>query len=131
MTGKTIPEIFAQEGEQRFREYELEYLHHLTGLSPAIVSCGGGIVSTAECREMLKNLGFVVFMEVDPKEAISRISSFESRPILARGSDPVELLQKRMPMYLEVADMRYDTSGKTASQVSTELGSLLEQKGLL
>ena len=131
MLGKSVPQIFEEEGEAGFREREHEYLEYLVTAPQAIVSCGGGIISTQANRDLLKHLGFVVFMKVDPDEAVRRISSPDSRPLLANGSDPRALLEKRMPWYLEVADMIYDTSGKRPPQVTRELGGLLSERGLL
>ncbi len=131
MKGKSIPKIFAQEGEQAFRQYELEYLEYLEDKPSSIISCGGGIITTKECRDKLRELGFVVFLEVDANEALSRISSTKSRPLLSNGSDPQALLEKRMPLYLEVADLRFDTSNKSANQVTKELGEELQKRGLL
>lgn len=129
--GKSIPKIFAEEGEEGFRRREVEYLEYLRTVDPAIVSCGGGVVTTEEARRLLRQLGFVVFLEVTPTEAVSRISSPDSRPLLANGSDPAKLLEQRMPMYLEVADLRFDTTGKSPAQVASELGAELSERGLL
>ncbi len=131
VAGKSIPEIFADEGEQGFRARERDCLERLRTVDPTIVSCGGGVVTSPENRELLKTLGFVVFLEVDPAEALSRIASTDSRPILASGADPAALLAERMPMYLEVADMRFDTTGKRPDQVASELGAELVSRGLL
>ena len=131
MYGKSIPKIFAEEGEAAFRQYEYEYLEYLMDKPPAIISCGGGIVTTQKCRDMLRKLGFVVFMEIDPNEVPKRISNTESRPMLANGADVAELMNQRMPLYLECADMRYDTTGKTSGKVAYELTEELKGRGVL
>ncbi len=130
MLNKTVPEIFEDEGEQGFREHEYEYLKYLMGVDSAIVSCGGGIVTYEKSRELLKHLGFVVFMEVDPDEALGRIHSTVTRPLLNKDTAH-DLLQSRMPLYLESCDMRFDTTGKRPVQVCNELGAMLEERGLL
>jgi shikimate kinase len=131
MTGKTIPQIFDEEGEAGFREHEYEYLKYLMGVDSAIVSCGGGIISTKKCRDLLRMLGFVVFMKVDPDEAVSRISSPESRPLLKDRQQMRELLEKRMPLYLETCDMTFDTTGLQPAQVARQLGGILQERGLM
>ena len=131
MLDKTVAQIFDEEGEAGFREHEYEYLQYLATIPPAIVSCGGGIVSTQKSRDLIKRLGFVVFMQVEPEEAVSRISSPKSRPLLANGSDPRALYEKRLPWYEEVADLTFNTSGMKPGQVAVELGEILHGKGLI
>lgn len=131
MLDKTVPQIFDEEGEEGFRRHEYEYLRYLWDIKPAIVSCGGGIVSYEKSRELIKRLGFVVFMNVDPDEAVSRISSPKSRPLLVNGGDPRALYEKRLPWYREVADMEFDTTGMKSGQVAVELGGLLHERGLI
>ena len=131
MLDKTVPQIFDEEGEAGFREHEYEYLRYLWDVEPAIVSCGGGIISTEKSRALLKRLGFVVFMQVDPDEAVGRISSPRSRPLLANGGDYHALYERRLPWYLEVADLTFDTSGMKPGQVAVELGEILRERGLV
>ncbi len=126
MAGKSIPQIFADEGEAGFRKRELDYLEYLKGAAPGIVSCGGGVVSTAESRNVLTELGFVVFLQVGIDEVYQRISSIDSRPLLAGGKQKAaDLLESRTPLYMECADLVFDTSGKGSGRVARELGEML------
>ncbi len=126
MADKTIPEIFAEEGEAGFRMRELDYLEFLKGMQPGIVSCGGGVISMPESRKALRELGFVVFLKVSLDDVYSRISSTESRPLLSGDRQKAQdLLDSRTPLYLECADLVYDTSGKNSGRVAHELGEML------
>ena len=131
MVGKRVEDIFAEEGEAAFRKYEHDYLEYLATMDPAIISCGGGIITTAENREMVKKLGFVVLLRVDPDEAVSRITRLDKKPLLNGEKTPSELLAERWDWYESCADLIFDTSGKGTGKVSYELGCLLEDKGLL
>ena len=130
MAGKAIPEIFAEDGEPAFRALERECLLGLADARPSIVSCGGGIVTTAPCRELLARLGTTVFLEVGADEAIGRIGASSSRPLL-RGVDEMEaLLEERLPAYREVADLSIDTSGREPGDIAAEIRAVLEERGI-
>lgn len=132
MVGKSIPDIFADEGEQAFREYECQYLRYLKGMEPGIVSCGGGIVTYEASRKALRELGFVVFLDVDVDEVYKRISSTDSRPMLTGDRQKtVELYESRLPLYRECADLVMDTNGKSPGNVARELGRALVRRGVM
>ncbi len=126
MAGKSIPQIFSDEGEAGFRNWERKYLEYLKDATPGVVSCGGGIISNPDTRAELKKLGFVVFLQVDIDEVYERISSTKSRPLLSEDRQKaIDLLECRTPLYLECADLVFDTSNKSSGQVAGELGDLL------
>lgn len=128
---KSIPEIFADEGEEGFRFREKAALESMLDEVPCIVSCGGGVVTREENIELLKRLGTIVYLQVDAAEAVSRISNPESRPLLQGPVSAEEMLQTRLPLYEQAADITVDTSGKTIDDVVNETGELLWKKGLL
>lgn len=132
MVGKSIPEIFSGEGEQAFRRYECEYLQYLKGMEPGIVSCGGGIVTYEGSRRALRELGFVVYLDVSVDEVYRRISSTESRPNLSDDRRRTEeLYESRLPLYMECADLVVDTNGKSSGAVARELGNILVERGVI
>lgn len=132
MVGKSIPEIFSDEGEQTFRRYECEYLQYLKDMEPGIVSCGGGIVTYEGSRRALRELGFVVYLDVSVDEVYRRISSTESRPNLSDDRRRTEeLYESRLPLYMECADLVVDTNGKSSSAVARELGNILVERGVI
>lgn len=131
MAGKAIPEIFAGEGEEGFRERECECLLRIADEQPSIVSCGGGIVTTETCRELLGRLGFTVFLEVDAGEAVERIGASPERPLLKGVDEMRALLAQRLPWYREVADLRIDTSGREPAAIADEIIAALRERGVL
>ena len=78
--GKRVKEIFAQAGEDGFRAIETDVLRELAGKEPLLVSCGGGVVKRDENRAILRDAGFVVYLQVTADEAKSRISDTSTRP---------------------------------------------------
>ncbi|GAC1333195.1 MAG: shikimate kinase [Mycobacteriales bacterium] len=120
--GKSIAEIFVDDGEEAFRDRERravqEALHGHTG----VLSLGGGAVLSAETRTALRPHN-VVFLSVGLAEATKRVGLSAARPVLAinpRAQLQV-LLAERLPLYREVASIEISTDGKTPEQVLEEL----------
>ena len=100
--------------------------------SQSIVVTGGGIVLRTSHRELLRQLGTVVYLETDEETLFERISRRANRPLL-RTEDPRatmnELLQRRLPLYEEIADFRIDTSRLTHDEVCESiLQNVIETK---
>jgi shikimate kinase len=118
--GLSVPRIFEIHGEDVFRAAEGEALHQLDSREPSIVVTGGGIILRTTHRESLRQLGTVVYLQADEETLFERISRRASRPLL-RTDDPratmKELLQRRLPLYEEIADLRIDTSPLSHDEV--------------
>ena len=110
--GKTIPQIFQNEGETKFREYESNALKNLNK-DPLVVSCGGGITNKEENIELLKEKGFVILLTASPEVIYSRINGDKNRPALT-DKDPLEeikhMLAKRKEAYQKAKDIEYSTN---------------------
>lgn len=122
--GKPISRIFADEGEEAFRELEtglLRELHADTG-KRCIIATGGGIVIRPENREWLRLLGYVVWLRAPRHLILKRTRRNTARPLLAT-EDPAErirtLLDERGPWYLECAHLQLDTAGLNSREVAT------------
>ena len=113
--GKPIADIFRDEGEAHFRALEtalLRYLESEEG-SNFIISTGGGVVLRPENREILRRLGFTVWLSVDVNILISRTMRNNNRPLLRRPDREevlTQLLAQRSPMYAETAHLKLDSS---------------------
>jgi shikimate kinase len=125
-TGRSIAELFAEEGEEGFRDAEREALEEVADLDSVVVACGGGIVTDALSREVLSGAGDVVYLEVDADSALARVGGeLTSRPLL-RGADPAgaaALLGLRELLYEEVADFSVDTVGLRPEQVAERIAA--------
>ena len=119
-----ISEIFESRGESVFRDLESALLAELAadGVSGRIISTGGGVVGRAENREIIRRLGYVVWLDAPAKVILDRTKRNRARPLLQTG-DPEErvrtLLEERRPLYQEVAHLKLDTSGLDSGELAT------------
>lgn len=123
--GRTIPEIFARDGEKEFRRLEREIVAGLAPPEPAVIATGGGTFVDERNRERLRELGVVVCLITSVDTALERSKRSAKRPLAAGGRAQLEkLFRKRMPAYRQ-ADVLVETDGLTIEQsVSRVLGML-------
>jgi shikimate kinase len=119
-TGRTVPELFAQQGEVAFRAEEERVLAEaLSGPDPVVVSAAGGVVLSPANRTLLRRSGVVVWLRADPELLARRVGTGEGRPLL--DDDPaarlVELDAVRRPLYAEVAAATVDVDGLSPAAV--------------
>lgn len=120
-TGKTIGEIFDQEGEEVFRQMETEVLRKLAeNKGQRVYSVGGGTPVRAVNRPLLRKLGIVVYLRTRPETIYERLKGDTTRPLL-QGEDPLgrirSLMAEREAAYTEAADVILDVDDLTADQV--------------
>ena len=120
--GKTIPEIFFDDGEEAFRALEHAAVDHALTEHEGVLSLGGGAVLDATTRVRLKPHN-VAFLSVGLSDATQRIGMSAARPVLALNPRATlqQLLAERLPLYREVASIEISTDGKTPEQVLEEL----------
>lgn len=122
LAGKTINEIFAIDGEEKFRDLESEVLHSMP-LGDAVVSTGGGIIGSEKNRLFLKGKMNVVFLNSDFSTIRERLKDDDTRPLLSQ--DNMEAAEKlynlRLPLYREAANIEVDASGKSVSIIADEI----------
>lgn len=101
---RTIPEIFARDGEPFFRRKESQVIGRLLTGRPAVLSTGGGAFVSADNRRMIHDLGVSVWLDADVDVLWQRVRHRSHRPLL-RSPDPrrtlEELLEARRPAYAE------------------------------
>lgn len=137
VTKRSISQLFADSGETAFRAMERRALEDMARGPDAVIACGGGIVLDLFNRATLKETGTVVYLRVSAEEALDRIGSVSSRPVLAAAEDPrsyaVTLLSERAPLYESVADVTIDTRHQSppgiAAAVAAALGALRAKGG--
>lgn len=130
VAGKTITEIFAQEGEPAFREMEHRCLLELAPKMPAVVSTGGGIVMRPENWPALRALGPLVYLRAKPDTLYGRVRRHRHRPLL-QTNDPRaafdRLFAMRRPFY-EQADLVLDTDELRPEEAAARLARMLENQ---
>lgn len=118
-TGKSISEIFREEGESSFRELETEVIKGLSGITGYIISTGGGIVIREENILSLKNIGLVIWLKASPESIFKRISPETHRPLL-NVENPLEHIKKLLSIreqFYSRADFSIDTDGLEVDKV--------------
>jgi len=124
--GKSIPDIFSQDGEIRFREYEINACKKASKLKKVIISCGGGIVLNKINIDYLKRNSYIVLLKASAEEIYRRamIDGQETRPVIDK-QDPKqeieEVLKFREPFYEAAAEIVIDTTGKNIDKVVKEI----------
>jgi shikimate kinase len=119
-TGRSVPELFAEQGEAAFRAEESRVLAEaLSGDAPVVVSAAGGVVLSPDNRSLLAGSGTVVWLRADPHLLARRVGKGDGRPLL--DDDPaskiIELYAVRRPLYESVAAVTLDVDGSTPRQV--------------
>ncbi|SUA80840.1 Shikimate kinase [Nocardia otitidiscaviarum] len=118
-TGRTIPEIFAADGEPEFRRIEEEVVREAVLAGHGVISLGGGSVLSAATRAVLRGRT-VIYLEISVGEGLRRTGASTNRPLLT-GDDPAgkyrELMKIRRPLYREVATIRVRTDGRSPGRV--------------
>lgn len=123
-TGKKIKDIFAEQGEEVFREMETEVVKEVSGQRNQVIAVGGGAVLREENVEALKENGVLVYLKADPSTLFERTKGTQKRPLLEVPSvkDEIKrLLSIREEVYQKVADIIIDTSGLSVQEVVSEV----------
>lgn len=123
-TGVDIAFVFEKEGEEGFRKREAAAIDDLTRLDGVVLATGGGAVMNADTRSNLGGRGFVVYLYTTVDQQVVRTKKGRQRPLL-ENADPrgtlEELLQKRDPLYREIADLIVETDGRKVHSVASEI----------
>ena len=117
--GVSIPVIFRKQGEAAFRRLESEALAREAALpGPRVLSPGGGIVLSAENRDLLRSQFTVIWLDATPSILADRLHGVENRPLLGedRARDLMQQFEEREMFYLEVAHHRLESSHQTTQE---------------
>ncbi|MBO0676535.1 shikimate kinase [Mycolicibacterium sp. S2-37] len=127
-TGRSIADIFAQDGEAEFRRIEEQVVRDALQTHDGVLSLGGGAVTTPGVREALAG-HTVVYLEISAAEGIRRTGGSTVRPLLA-GGDRAEkyraLMAERVPIYRRVATLRVNTNRRNPGAVVRHIVHRLE-----
>lgn len=112
--GKTVKEIFAQQGEDHFRQVEADIAQQAANLTDAVISTGGGVILRQSNMDHLRRTGVVIFIDRDPHRIIQSIEG-DDRPLLADGAEKLyQLAQQRRTRYLSTAHHIMENNGDSA-----------------
>lgn len=123
-SGRSIEQLFAEQGEEAFRELEeAEALAALSGATQVVVDLGGGAPVRPATKQALRDGATVVWLRATPETLAQRVGSGAGRPML--GEDPLarltELSAARAADYEAVADYVLDVDDLTVREVSDRI----------
>lgn len=127
--GRTIAEIFVDEGEAAFRAIEKAAVHRALAEHEGVLALGGGSILDADTRALLGGQR-VVYLSMDVEEAVKRTGLNAARPLLAVNPRKQwrELMEARRSLYEEVATAVVATDGRTPEEVTQVALDALELK---
>ena len=120
LAGKSIPDIFAQDGEPTFRDWETKALTELGKQSGLVIATGGGCVTQKRNYPLLHQNGYLVWLERD-----CSVLPTDGRP-LSQANDLGKMYAARKPLYEVFADIRVENAGTPAETVQKILDALEE-----
>ena len=122
--GKSITNIFLEDGESFFREREKEIVIQTIKDKTGVISLGGGSVLDSEVQKILENLKEeVVYLEVTISNAAPRVGFNKDRPLLAGNPRAKwqELMEARRPIYERLAGRKVSTDNRKPNEVAAEI----------
>ena len=135
LAGKSIAEVFQQDGEAKFRELEREVIKRASRRSHKVIATGGGAIVDSQNHAQLARKGFIVCLDAKPETIYQRLfqegsHGSEIRPLL-EGDNPLERIRqlkaRRQPYYDDV-DLVINTDDLSISEVA---GKVIRAWGLL
>jgi shikimate kinase len=121
-SGKSVSDIFTQDGEPAFRKLEHDVIVELLDSNNVVLALGGGSLGNEETRAKVKD-ATTVWLVAGLAQAVDRVGMNRNRPLLlgnVRGQ-LADLMAAREPFYKEVAAIAVDTSRLIPSEVVTEI----------
>ena len=118
--GKSVPRLFAEDGEPAFRALEAALGAEVLRGPPAVVAPGAGFVAGEVTRRLARGSGLVVYLETTPAAAAERLGGAAGRPLLEGGPTEARiaaLLAERAPLYRR-SERTVPTDGRGAADVA-------------
>ena len=131
--GKSIPDIFQQDGEIAFRELEIGVTKEVAGMKNVVIACGGGLVLNKINIDRLTESAGIVYLTASPGVILRRISKEVGQRPLLEVDNPIqtirELLRFRKPFYERAAAITINTSKLDINTVAEQIiGKLKEDE---
>lgn len=130
-TGRSIPDIFARDGEAAFRALEAEVCRELGAERDLVIATGGWTLGTPENRAAIAAGSLIICLRADAATLIERLGSAEGRPMLADPDWPARLralLARRLPVYLSFP-LQVNTAHMSVGQAADRVLALWEAFG--
>lgn len=135
--GRSIAEIFEEDGQGAFRTLELEYLDRIISdykdfPATMILSLGGGTVLTPQCAALIKENAVCVYLKASAAEIVKNleITGIENRPLLKDSGNLQEtvesLLRAREAVYEKCADIIIEIDGLSPTEIAERIEEELQ-----
>ncbi len=118
-----IADIFARDGEERFRTLERQAVRRVAARDGIVIATGGGCVLDAANVAELKKNGRIIFLRASLQTLAARLEGDTERPLLSGGVQKriAELLPARTPAYMAAADFVVDTDGLAPGDIAVRI----------
>ena len=123
--GMSIPQMFAEKGEEFFRTAETEAVKELASAN-GVIACGGGAMLKKINSEIANENGVVVYIDIDFESCYERIKDCTNRPIVANNTKEQlkAIYDGRVPVYKEHSALSVDGNG-TPQEIAEKIAALL------
>jgi shikimate kinase len=128
-TGASVATIFEIEGEAGFRRRESDLLAELTLQEGIVLATGGGAVLAPDNRKLMRQRGFVVWLQASVEQQLARLARDRQRPLLDapdRRERLEQLARERDPLYRALADFAVAGGDETCQHAAQRIAALLE-----
>jgi shikimate kinase len=129
--GKSIPDIFAQDGEIAFRELEIAVTKEIAAGQNQVIACGGGVVLNQINIDRLRQQSRIIYLTASPEAILERTAAEAGQRPLLEVEKPArtirEMLTFREPFYKRAADIEIDTSRLGVDAVAEEIVRKLKE----
>ena len=126
--GYSIPDIFKEFGEEHFRNLETEQLRKMKALENHVISTGGGIILKNDNKKLMKDLGIIIFLDINISSQVDRVKNRKNRPLLNDQNlkdNLLSLKKTRDPIYKKISNYIIDVSGKERDQIINEIQKII------
>jgi shikimate kinase len=124
--GKSIREIFDEDGEEAFRQIESDTLYSVREMNRLVIATGGGAPVRQENQEFFENLASTFYLEVSFEEFLNRTGRDHTRPLLDRSEmELAKLYKSRVSIYRSLGQ-RVVTDSRKPQDIAAEILKKLE-----
>jgi shikimate kinase len=131
ISGKTISEIFVDQGEAVFRKTEVETVTRILAEFEGVVALGGGAPINPEIQKVLLNSEYpVIFIDVSISQAANRIGFNKDRPLLMINPRQqwLHLMSERRPIYEKLATITVSSDNSKPAEVAKTITEKIVSK---
>jgi shikimate kinase len=119
--GKSIREIFDEDGEEVFRQIESDTLYSVREMNRLVIATGGGAPVRQENQEFFENLATTFYLEVSFEEFLNRTGRDHTRPLLDRSEKELKKLYKSRVSIYRSLGQRVVTDSRKPQDIAAEI----------